>query len=226
MDLERQFRDFLAHVPYKGNEATYSYRLLNLILGIGGYVDSSFKEMARYSEFSEREGCKEILAKLSQSRKRLEEGKAPITISIKVALKTFESIYHLSEKHVIFRLSPEREKLLPFKPHNPKTKAPYWWETYNGLKHDVGVNIKKANLVTTRDALAGAFLLNVVHIPSCTRFYDHNLLHVDRRKRVGYTISENGRERIRKWILEEGRWFGYIETPVFLFDPNNIMETT
>lgn len=37
IDLERQFRAFLTYVPYlKGNEKTYSYRLLSMILSIGG----------------------------------------------------------------------------------------------------------------------------------------------------------------------------------------------
>ncbi len=51
-DLERQFEDFLEYVSYlEGNEETYSFRLANLILGIGGYVDSAFKEMARYQDY-------------------------------------------------------------------------------------------------------------------------------------------------------------------------------
>ena len=45
-DLEHQLRDFLEYVPYlPGNEDIYSFRLLNLILSIGGHVDSTLKEM-------------------------------------------------------------------------------------------------------------------------------------------------------------------------------------
>lgn len=36
-DLERQFITILEYVPYlEGNETTYSFKILNLILGIGG----------------------------------------------------------------------------------------------------------------------------------------------------------------------------------------------
>src|SRR4030065_510295 len=52
-DLERQFENFLEYVPYlSGNEKTYSFRLANQILAIGAHIDSAFKEIAKYPEFS------------------------------------------------------------------------------------------------------------------------------------------------------------------------------
>lgn len=54
-DLERQFENYLQYVPYLvGNETTYSYRLANLILGIGAHIDSAFKEIAKYPDFEKR----------------------------------------------------------------------------------------------------------------------------------------------------------------------------
>jgi hypothetical protein len=53
MDLERQFMEYLNYVPYlQGNERTYSFRLANLILMIGAHIDSAFKEIAKFPEFS------------------------------------------------------------------------------------------------------------------------------------------------------------------------------
>ena len=48
-DLEKQFQNFLEYVPYiTENEKVVSFKLLNLIQSIGGHVDSTFKEMAKY----------------------------------------------------------------------------------------------------------------------------------------------------------------------------------
>ena len=66
-DLERQFEDFLKDVPYlEGNEKTYSFKLLNIFLSIGGHIDSAFKELARYQQFAENESCKEILERIKR----------------------------------------------------------------------------------------------------------------------------------------------------------------
>jgi len=153
-DLERQFQNFLEYVPYLlENEKTISFKLLNLILSIGGHVDSAFKEMARYSKFSDNDDCIEILEKVKRKE----------TVPITLPLKAFETEYKLSEKTIIFKCLPERQDVTPFKPRCSRAQSPKWWKLYNGIKHDVAVNIKQTNLQVTRDALAGAFLLNVIH---------------------------------------------------------------
>lgn len=114
-DLERQFADFLDYVPYlEGNENTYSFRLANLISGLGGHVDSTFKEMARYPKFCDNEECEEILTLIGKSENSVEQGRAPITIPIRLLLKAFEKEYQLTKKRVIFKRLPEREEILPF----------------------------------------------------------------------------------------------------------------
>jgi len=124
-DLERQFENFLDYVPYlEANENTYSFKLLNLILSIGGHIDSAFKEMARYSEFSNNEDCGKILELLEKSEENLKEGKAPITVPIWLPVKAFEKEYKISTRTIIFKRLPEREDIIPFKPHNPKINAP------------------------------------------------------------------------------------------------------
>jgi len=205
-DLEAQFKNFLEYVPYlDGNEKTYSPKLLNLVLSIGGHVDSAFKEMARYPEFSGNKDCKEILEKLKN------EEIVPITLP----LKAFEKEYRLSERIVIFKRVPERERVKPFKPRHSRAKSPIWWKIYNGLKHDVSINLRRANLETALNALAGAFLLNVIHIPSYLRLHQY---HVFRRKDGGiYTYSPKAKENLVKFY-PQGKWFGRLETPLFICD--------
>ena len=98
LDLERQFQSFLEYVPYlEGNERTYSYKLLNMILGIGGHVDSAFKEMARFPRFSSNSKCREILELLEGNK----------TVEITLPLEAFEEEYSISKKTVLFKCVPE-----------------------------------------------------------------------------------------------------------------------
>ena len=206
LDLERQFLDFLEYVPYlAGNETVYSFKLLNLILSIGGHVESAFKEMARFPKFSENEDCKKILHLLKKSKENIEKGERPNFPSIKLLLKTFDKLHltrfdkehrspvsdELSKMKVIFKRLPKREDVIPFTPYNPQTKAPEWWDIYNGLKHDVSLNIEKANLKNTRDALAGAFLLNVIHEPAFRRLFKLGILKLESKGGFGIIASES-----------------------------------
>lgn len=209
-DLERQFQNFLEYVPYlKGNEKVYSFKLLNLVLSIGGHVDSAFKEMARYPEFSSNDDCKQILDLLKISDENVKKGKAPKTVPIWLSLRAFEKEYQLSQKKVIFKRLPEREQIMPFKPFSSKTHAPEWWEIYNGLKHDVGFNIEKANLQNTRDALAAAFLLNVIHIPGTLRLREYGVLNIG---------EPPGDWMLEKWIKNKERFLGFVATPIFVYN--------
>ena len=137
LDLERQFLNFLEYVPYlEGNENVYSFKLLNLILSIGGHVDSAFKEIAHYPGFSKNEDCQKILNILKESEKNVKEGKAPKTVPVRLPLEAFDKECKISKEKIIFKRLPESELVTPFHPHNQRTKAPEWWGIYNGLKHD------------------------------------------------------------------------------------------
>ncbi len=160
-DLERQFENYLEYVPYvEGNEKTYSFKLLNIFLSIGGHIDSALKELARYQRFSEIESCKEILDRA--------ERKEGILVS---GIRAFDEIYAINSMTVTFKCIPKRIPITPF-----NCEKPEWWTFYNDLKHDISSNIKKANLETVRDALAGAFLLNVIHEPAALRLFKYGLL--------------------------------------------------
>jgi hypothetical protein len=209
LDLERQYEDFLEYVPYlPGNEQTYSFKLLNLILSIGGHVDSAFKEMARYPKFSGNPEIQEILKRLKESEKR-EKGEPPITIPIWLSLKAFEKEYGISKQEVIFKRLPEREKVVPFKPFVPETNEPEWWGIYNGLKHYVGVNLTKANLQTVMQALAGAFLLNVIHRPAILRLNDYDMID---------GLGDIPEKQLEEMINRPQKLWGVLETELFVYD--------
>lgn len=227
-DLESQFLNFLGYVPYlPGNEAVYSFKLLNLILSIGGYVDSAFKEMARFPQYRKNVSCQKILNKLQKSEENIEKGEHPITISIKLCLEAFERVHKLSSKIVEFRGVSMTEKVQPFKPYNPDTNAPEWWEIYNGLKHDVSVNIEDANLRNTRDALAAAFLLNVVHTPSAKRLLKYGVL----KRGIIHETLEGAEYRqpipqVERLIEEKKEFDGFASTSIFTYNYNQKVANT
>jgi hypothetical protein len=169
-DLERQFEEFLTYVPYtEGNEETYSFRLANLLLSIGAHIDSALKEIAKYPDFQ------------SKYPKMLN----PIGKDGKTRYPTIKDYYPISEEYklpqqvAVFKCLPSRQNVLPFEKYlrkSGKGNTPYWWKHYNNVKHNVNENFKDAKLETVRDALAGAFLLNVVHVPASERLSDYGLL--------------------------------------------------
>lgn len=223
-DLERQFTDFLEYVPYLDKQKQVcSFRLVNLLLSIGGHIDSAFKEMAGYRGFSRDKECKEIRRKVWETRKRIRRNQSPITIGIQELLSPFEKEYKLSQRKVTFKRLPKREDIIPFYPHNQITNAPEWWEIYNGLKHDFTDNFEKADLQITRNALAGAFLLNAIHKPSIIRLYDFGVLKPTipfSSAPARYTLSTLTRPILLD-IVEKGQSFSAIvETFIFKFDYN------
>lgn len=214
-DLERQFQEFQSYIPYVApNEQVCSFRLLNLLLNIGGHIDSVFKQMAVYEEFEKDEGCKKIRAKVEQARDNVRKSNFASGPGIKLCLKTFEALYLISKQTVTFKRVPERDILSPFEVANPKTGAPYWWDVYNNAKHDTHEYFNMANLKAVRDALAGAFLLNAIHIPSVLRLNDYHLLTPTYGEMIGLHSLENS-------LVRKERIYAVLETPLFIFDYEN-----
>jgi hypothetical protein len=162
--------------------------------------------MARYHRFAENESCKEIL-------KRAKE-KEGIIIS---GVRAFDEIYGITSKTVMFKCLPNRIPITPF-----DCKKPEWWDFYNDLKHDVAINLKKANLETVRDALAGAFLLNVIHEPASLRLFDYGLLKPKYRQETMFqTFYDTFREHEMFPERPKGKQIEdpfFIETPLFVYD--------
>jgi hypothetical protein len=223
-DLERQFEDFLVYVPYLDkNEEICSFRLVNILLGICSHIDSAIKEIAFYDKFNEISKWKKIRETVVENRAKIEQGKIPTGPSFKKCLEALESTYCISTKEVTFKRLPERQKIKPYKPFNQKTQTPFWWDIYNHNKHDLHEYFEKATLKQTRDALAGAFLLNVIHEPASLRLFDYGLLK-PKYGQEGFEIiyptfkSHDIYPETPKGELENPFT---IETPLFIYDYEN-----
>lgn len=172
--------------------------------------------MARYPNFSSNNACKKIIDKLQESENNIRSGKPPLTIPIGLCLEAFEKEYEISKKRIIFTQSPERKEIIPFEPPSIENKIPEWWRVYNGLKHDVIVNIKEAHLQNTLKALAGAFLLNVIHVPAIFMLYEHATLKPALK---GGSYFTGNKDTLRKYLdTHKVMNIGFVETPVFIYD--------
>ena len=210
-DLERQFENYLQYVPYLvGNEKTYSYRLADLILSIGAHIDSTFKEIARYPDFEKKYPGILINSKGKQKNTTIWD------------YYDLSEEYSLPAKRVWFKRLPERQEIHPFRDYQKKIDkkgkevivCPNWWNVYNGVKHKFKDNFGKATLRVARNALAGAFLLNVVHIPGALRLCEYGLVtnSVGNRVRPCSSFEHN--------LIAKMKPNKHVETSVFAYDYN------
>lgn len=207
-DLERQFENFLEYVPYlSGNEKTYSFRLANLLLATGAHIDCAFKEIAKYPEFSTK--YPEIANK----------SKPTIADYYPLALE-----YALSQRKVMFKRLPEQEQITPFQQYiktEEKIETPTWWKVHNQVKHHFSENFDKANLQNVRDALAGAFLLNVIHTPSYVWLMECRVITPRiKSKAIGVNAFMISKDWISKFKAKgaSAKKYGVIETSLFYYE--------
>jgi hypothetical protein len=161
--MESDFSHFMEYVPYTGDNAlVYSPKLLALLLQICGYIDTVFKEMAKFQEFENIPECQKVNALAKKDYKGFD---------IRLAQLAFEKIYKLSSNNgakIVAKLDWYGDKeLTPFSTFSrTKNVSPYWWKIHQGIKHSWTTAIHEANMYNTLEALSGAFLLNAVHYPS------------------------------------------------------------
>jgi len=215
LEMEKQFTDYLDYVPLTtDHKKVYSGKLLRLMLQIGGYIDTAFKEMAFYHKFNGNINCEKIRRKVTKNR----------IISIDFSLQTFEPLYGLSRKSVLvkslehFTYRPLiTDRFSPFAEYR-ELKTPKWWSAYNAVKHNMLKNIRKANLENTMTALGAAFLLNAIHEPSLMGLAKSGVANFfDTSKREIFHVKEELIERaitgelhVKKGLLIR------VETKLFL----------
>jgi len=220
--IESDFITFLDFVPYyKSNLKMYSPKLTGLLLRIGGYVDSAFKEMANYFEFDE------IL--VYDRRKGKMKREKNVIKDIIDACGVFESIYKLSSNNggvLIAKLDSGDQSLHPFGGFSVVEK-PEWWDAYNKVKHEYSLHFKKASIDKVLEGLAAAFLLNVVHYPSVKLLWQLGYLKTGAQAGAktgrGFTeiyLSETHADHYMVQAASELKPLNIgirIETPIFLY---------
>lgn len=154
--LEDDLIEYMRKVPYiDEHKHVHSPALLAQLLLNCSYIDTAFKDMARYAGFTGDPACQRII----NGRRKYNIG---------YAHEAFEPIYKLPAKKVIAKLDwcGDRE-LIPFEEFD-KTSGfvPKWWTAYNNSKHNWTRAFEQANLSNALASLGGAFLLNAIHFSS------------------------------------------------------------
>ncbi|MDQ1279620.1 MAG: hypothetical protein QG670_882 [Thermoproteota archaeon] len=216
--MESELVHYFEYVPYtEKNKNVYSPKLLALLLQICGYIDTVFKEMAKYQEFQKIQECQEINKLEKKDYKRY---------NIKYARKAFEKIYKLSSNnggYLVAKLSWIGDKeIIPFKAF-ATYKSPEWWHSYNNVKHTWSKALEKANIENVLEALSGAFLLNVVHYLSIKLL--GQLGHLKTVIGVSGTLQDHFMpeytfDQLLMESVSQLKPFPYdirVETPLFLF---------
>lgn len=187
----------------------YSPKLTGLLLQIGGYIDSAFKEMVTYFNFRE---VKTYKIKRDGS---VTEKKPKAVKDIIDACCIFESTYNLSSNNggvLIAKLDFGDQELRPFEELAGFIDSPKWWKAYNKVKHEYSLHYKKANLDSVLNGLAGAFLLNVIHYPGIKLLW--KLGHLTTGFQAGKGFGE--------LFLNEKQFDGYMERAIPEFESLNI----
>ncbi len=204
-DLEKQFENFLEYVPYlENNEGVCSFRLSNLLVAIGAHIDSAFKEIVKHPKFSLK--YPNLLKKDGSTRKLSIRDYYPIICD-----------YNLQNTPVEFKRIPKRDIIFPFSGYEiigKNLNTPVWWRVYNAAKHEFSQNFARANLRQVRDALAGAYLLNVIHEPGIRRLNDFGLV------KPKHGIQNYSKRDLDKLLINSNPC-ATIETSVFYYDYDN-----
>ena len=126
---------------------------------------------------------------------------------------------------MVFKCLPDRITITPFRDYVKEAdrgRTPYWWRTYNKVKHEFRDNFKKATLQTTKDALAAAFLIHVCHIPSVMRLCEYGILQGQLREGKRYQRVEGSvgisPHTVETCIRRDGTFPGFVETALFIFN--------
>ncbi len=94
LEMESRFLEYLDYVPFaSAHRKVYSSKLLRLMLQIGGYIDTAFKEMVFYEKFDTNEACRNMRKKVLKNK----------TVTIDESLAAFEPIYRLSQRTVLVK---------------------------------------------------------------------------------------------------------------------------
>jgi hypothetical protein len=169
--LEKEFIDTTSYVALETvHENVWSEKFGELLVKISGSVGSFFDLMVNNSKSLDgEETVRELRKKIEEERKKREnkqkkrKKKSDWSPDIRDFRKAFNRVFQLSsvEVEASYGLT-YYGKLQPFKGF--ERKSPLWWESHNKLKHKFFEQLEeRATLQNTVNALAGLFVLNILH---------------------------------------------------------------
>jgi hypothetical protein len=150
--LEQDFLGIVENIALvPRHNRVYSMGFVQLMLSIGGFVDTTFQQMLRHASLDSVDGIKE-------ARERSEKN----AVGMGDYRSVFENHYRLSS----LRLNVHMNNYGSIRPFDSFSsgKSLIWWKDYTALKHNAFSNMKNATMRSCLLALGALFLLNVFHI--------------------------------------------------------------
>jgi hypothetical protein len=152
--LQEEFINATQYFPFEQkHKAIWSEFFSDLLTKVCSSIDGFFRKMVEDSRF---DSFSHVSVLKSSKRKH----------DINYFRDFFDPIYQLSTAKVKIEYGlTSYGTCRHFKGFlDPKNnRIPSWWNSYNHVKHGWYVNIKEATLKNTIEALAGLFVLNVLH---------------------------------------------------------------
>ena len=210
--LERDFIETTSYVALsKVHSKVWSERFGDLLTRTGDLVDSFFRFMVNSKSLDDEKTIIELREKIEKKRQR-DVNWHP---NIADFGTTFEPIFQLSSVEVEAGYGlTDYGKLQPFEDFGKK--SPFWWIPYNKVKHEIFEQIERqATLENTINALAGLFVLNILHKESQRYLIRHTNV-IDFR----YLNKQQTEMQLMKSMIgipkEFYSWEVSAETPLFI----------
>ncbi len=152
-NLEIDFQKVLKYIhPVNSHNGVYSLEIYKLLLEIGSEVDSAAEELIklRLDQIPDNSLKAQIQDKINNNNFfDMSDYKKVLTTSR----------FNFHNKEVIFNAM--NISLTPFNSwtSNGGGKAPIWWHSFTGLKHNRARNLTNAALSQAYEALAGLFII-------------------------------------------------------------------
>lgn len=152
--LQDEFINATQYFPFEQkHETIWSEFFSDFLTKVGSSVDGFFRKMLEDSRF---DSFSHVQVLKNSKRKR----------DINYFRDFFDPIYQLSsvEVNTAYGLT-FYGACRPFAGFldSKNSKIPVWWDAHNHVKHGWYVNIEEATLKNTIEALAGLFVLNILH---------------------------------------------------------------
>jgi len=161
-NLEAQIGSLGTYVAIEqSNRRTYSRKISLMLFETASEVEAFFKQALLDSTLDQSSRINSV--KLGECRTKSKNSKQ---IKISEFRDIFDPHCELSKWHVNIG-----EPFLQYREVQPfirfsKKQSPTWWLAYNKVKHDLFANRVHGNLENLLQAMAGLFLLNVLHRPN------------------------------------------------------------
>lgn len=154
--IEQDFIDFIKYVPLQEEHLTvHSPVLRDIIIRACVQIEIFFKEWGKYKCCEDPE-CSLLKSYNKGNGKKERNWNFGDYFFLRDEFKDFYSI------HVL----PISIDIIPFEDWKSEKAPPWWWNVYNGIKHNGHTVKKDANLKTAMYTLAALFLMHCINYRS------------------------------------------------------------